>query len=208
LLTGANGTEAAVKHHIAGKRFVHLATHAFFAPLHKKSMEEAALEQVQTDDSSPQSLNRHQEELAGWLPGLLSGIVFAGANATGDPSASDAILTAEELAWLDLSGCELVTLSACETGLGEPRAGEQLIGLRRALRLAGARTTVTSLWRVDDAATRELMTDFYQRLWLQGQGKAEALRAAQLALLERNRARVGKGLPSTWGAFVLEGDWR
>ncbi|GJM45320.1 MAG: hypothetical protein DHS20C21_21620 [Gemmatimonadota bacterium] len=100
-------------------------------------------------------------------------------------------------------------LSACETGLGTPEGGEQLIGLRRSLYLAGARARVTSLWKVDDEATLELMREFYRRLWSEGAGKLDALRGAQLAMLARNRAiRNGDGLPSTWGAFVLEGEWQ
>ena len=106
------------------------------------------------------------------MPGLLSGVVLAGANARRSGPGEDGILTAEEVIWLDLGGCELVTLSACETGLGVEQHGEQLLGLRRALRIAGARATVTSLWKIDDEATQNLMTAFYENLWVEKMGKS------------------------------------
>jgi len=99
-------------------------------------------------------------------------------------------------------------LSACETALGERRAGEGMIGLRRAFGLAGAKTVVSSLWSVKDRSTSELMQRFYENLWRKRQGRAEALRHAQLELLARNRASEHEALPSTWGAFVLSGEWR
>jgi len=102
-----------------------------------------------------------------------------------------------------------VSVSACDTGLGTPQEGESLMGLRRAFRLAGARSTVTSLWKVPDETTRALMIDFYQRLWAQGKAKSTALREAQLEQLAGNRKNFGgEAMPGTWGAFVLEGEWR
>jgi CHAT domain-containing protein len=83
------------------------------------------------------------------------------------------------------------------------------MGLRRAFRLAGARTTLTSLWKVPDDTTRALMVDFYQRVWAQHKPKSVALREAQLHQLESNRKTLGgEAMPGTWGAFVLEGNWR
>src|SRR5207249_10438972 len=102
--------------------------------------------------------------IVGHHPGLLSGLVLAGANkpaADGD----DGVLTALEVAELDLSKVELAVLSACETGLGEVAGGEGVLGLQRAFQVAGARSTVTSLWQVDDDATRQLMERFYAGLW-------------------------------------------
>jgi CHAT domain-containing protein len=99
--------------------------------------------------------------------------------------------------------------SGRQTGLGQARSGEGLIGLRRAFRTAGARTVISSLWSVQDESTAALMKDFYENLWLKGMGRLESLRAAQLAMLRRNRAKNdGDGLPGTWGAFVLSGEWR
>jgi hypothetical protein len=132
-----------------------------------------------------------------------AGIALAFAN---DPAgADDGILTADEAALLDLSRCRLVVLSACQTGLGQPFAGESLLGLRRSLHIAGAQATITSLWKVDDGATAALMTDFYGALFGASRSPAAALREAQLQALARNRKASGEGLPGLWGAFVCEG---
>ena len=113
--------------------------------------------------------------------------------------AEDGLLTAEDVTGLDLLATELVVLSACETGLGQVHVGEGVFGLRRAFVLAGAKTLVMSLWKVPDEPTRELMEDFYRRL-LAGQGRAEALRQAQLAM----KAKYPD--PFYWGAFICQGD--
>jgi CHAT domain-containing protein len=115
------------------------------------------------------------------------------------PQAEDGLLTAEDVSGMDLLDTELVVLSACETGLGEVKVGEGVFGLRRAFVLAGAQTLVMSLWKVPDEATRELMRDFYAHL-LAGRPRAEALRAAQLALKARDPD------PMVWGAFILQGE--
>lgn len=207
VLTGGEASEERVKLETRGKRYVHLATHGFFAPDGVRSILDAAFDEDLATRGA--EFDRREETVVGLLPGFLSGVVLSGANLAALPEGTNGVLTAEEVSWMDLSGCDLVTLSACETGLGTPRGGEHLIGLRRALRLAGARSTVTSLWKVSDSATQQLMQDFYRRLWTGGKGKLEALRGAQLAMLANNRARNGgQGLPGTWGAFVLEGEWR
>ena len=129
-------------------------------------------------------------------------------------------MTALEVAALDLSNVEVAVLSACDTGLGEVAAGEGVLGLQRAFQVAGARTTVTSLWQVPDIATQLLMQRFYENLWDKGMGKLEALRQAQLWMLREGKARgvireedqgasQSKRLPPYyWAAFVLSGDWR
>jgi CHAT domain-containing protein len=116
---------------------------------------------------------------------LLSGLVLAGANR--DPG--KAVLTAEEVAGLDLRGAELVVLSACDTGLGKVAAGEGVLGLQRGFHEAGARALAASLWSVSDAATSVLMEDFYTNLWEKRLTRLEALRQAQLAVL-RGPGRV------------------
>jgi len=110
--------------------------------------------------------------------------------------------TAAEAAQLDLRGTQLVVLSACETGVGKVQTGEGVYGLRRALVLAGAQTQLASLWKVDDAATKDLMVDYYQRL-LDGEGRSGALRAAQKAML----ANPERQHPYYWAAFVPIGNW-
>ena len=138
----------------------------------------------------------------------------------------DAFLTAMEASNLDLSRVDLAVLSACETGLGKVEGGEGVLGLQRAFQLAGARTAVTSLWKVPDAATRALMTRFHHNLWVRNLAKLEALREAQVWLIAEGpkdpelglrsglklpdeERRVGDGVsPFYWAAFVLSGDWR
>jgi hypothetical protein len=124
---------------------------------------------------------------------------------------------------LDLSSCELVVLSACETGRGRVAGGEGVIGLRRSFHAAGARTVMASLWKVDDEATRDLMTLFYDNLWRRKLGPLEALRQAQLNTLRGGTAggenrgigasepepltlTVARTHPRFWAAWVLSGD--
>ena len=92
-----------------------------------------------------------------------------------------------------------MVLSACDTELGEVYNGVGVFGVRRAFVLAGARTLVMSLWKIPDEPTRELMEAFYGRL-LAGEGRAEALRQAQLAL----KAKYPD--PFYWGVLFCEGD--
>jgi CHAT domain-containing protein len=115
----------------------------------------------------------------------------------------DGILTALEVSGLDLWGTKLVTLSACESGLGELSSSEGVYGLRRAFIIAGAESEVISLWSVSDLATAMLMTEFYKRLNA-GDGRAAALRQAQLNLLKLNATKH----PHYWAAFIPLGNWK
>ena len=126
--------------------------------------------------------------IVGFHPGLLSGLALAGANRPLEPGQDDGILTALEVAELDLAGVELTVLSACETGLGETgrgqaAGGEGLLGLQRAFQVAGRGAVVATLWDVDDEATRALMERFYENLWQKKKMRLEALREAQLWML-------------------------
>ena len=202
VLTGGEPTEERIKESVGEFSHVHFATHGFF---HPEGLPSAWKKIREPDDDARELLRDTERKVVGLYPGLLSGLVFAGANAKPEAGRDNGLLTAEEITYLDLSGCDLVVLSACETALGRAEAGEGMIGLRRAFRMAGARTVIGSLWDVSDAATRELMSLFYENLWLERASKQEALRNAQLMLLEYNRERYGHALPSTWGAFVLDG---
>jgi CHAT domain-containing protein len=201
-LEGKAATEEAVRAALPGHRYVHSATHGYFEPDHLPSLLMDA-EEKQADDFLDQQI-----QAAGTLPGLLSGLVFAGVNAEPDFSRDDGYLSAEEILHLDLASCDLVVLSACETALGSVRAGEGLMSLRRAFEVAGADTVISSLWKVDDLATAVLIKDFYTNLWQKNLPRAEALHQAKLQMLRRNRAEEGEAKPGTWGAFVLSGGWR
>jgi CHAT domain-containing protein len=142
-------------------------------------------------------------------PLLLSGLALAGANrrnSTG--SGEDGILTAEEVGALDLGGIEWAVLSACDTGLGEIRAGEGVFGLRRAFQVAGVRTVIMSLWSVQDEATRRWMRALYENRFQNGADTATAMRNASLAVLRERRAAGQNTHPFYWAAFIAAGDWR
>jgi CHAT domain-containing protein len=107
----------------------------------------------------------------------------------------------EILADLDLSGVNLVVLSACQTASGKRSGGDEIVGLTRAFLYAGTPGVISTLWNIHDAATAILMEDFYRRL-LEGVSVAEALRQAQLSLLRTPSYQD----PYYWAAFSLTGD--
>jgi CHAT domain-containing protein len=216
-LRRARATKAALRSQGPRHRWLHVATHGFFAPAELRSAL-APGENEPAARARAEGLSR--AEATGWHPGLLSGLALAGANRAPAADEEGGILTALEVAEMDLFGVDMVTLSACETGLGKATSGEGLLGLQRAFAVAGARTTVASLWAVDDKATRDLMVGLYEKLWDRDKplGKLEALRQAQLTMLregvKRGLVKAGEGKgpakapPYYWAAFVLAGDWR
>jgi CHAT domain-containing protein len=143
-------------------------------------------------------------------PLLLSGLALAGANhrETAGPEEEDGILTAEEIAALNLVGTELAVLSGCDTGVGEVKAGEGVLGLQRAFQLAGARALVMSLWPVEDEAARQWMATFYRSRLAVGLDIPESVRKASRRALRQRRARGLSTHPFYWAGFVATGDWR
>src|SRR5262249_25139336 len=116
-LTRAKATETAVRAQASKYRWLHFATHGFFAPPQMRSS-------LAAGNTTAATRLAEARDLAGFHPGLLSGLVLAGANRPADAARDDGILTALEVAELDLSKVDLVVLSACETGLGEVAGGE------------------------------------------------------------------------------------
>jgi CHAT domain-containing protein len=227
VLAGLEATEQAFRDKAPRHRWVHLATHGYFIP------------PPETDRTKPvEDLLGAKQEMHSSHPGLWSGIALSGANGRretdpspagateGKPPRDDGKLTALEVEGLDLMDVDLIVLSACQTALGRLTQGEGMLGLQRAFQLAGAKTAVTSLWTVDDTATRVLMTEFYKNLWGKKLPKLEALRQAQLLMLREydpsQRKLISRGLdipetetvshkrgsPYYWAAFVMSGDWR
>ena len=220
-------SEQSVRESAPKSRYLHFATHGFFADETVKAMS------VKQDDRK--KMMGEKVGVTGENPGLLSGLVLAGANLPPKGNGDDGILTASEVAELDLTGVELAILSACETGLGKTAGGEGIFGLQRAFQLAGARTVVASSWKVPDLSTKELMVRFYGNLWEKKMGKLEALREAQLWVMKEGKAAgldrgiddesvVVKGAkkepvkvegstkgemlpPKYWAAWILSGAW-
>jgi CHAT domain-containing protein len=183
--TGHAASEIQFRQNAPGRRVVHIATHGFF--MNESCPAEGGFEN----------------------PLLLSGIALAGANrrAAASPETPDGIVTADEIAAMDLAGVEWAVLSACETGLGKLLPGEGVFGLRRAFQVAGARTVIMSLWPVDDVSTERWMTALYRKRFASRLGTAESVRSASLEMLAQRRARGLSTHPFYWAGFIAVGDW-
>ena len=188
------GTEESFKS-LSGKNIntLHIATHGFYyTPEESDDIGYAFLLPNDQMSAEDKSLSR-------------SGLLMSGANhiLDGDSipeNVEDGILTAKEIADVDLRGLDMVVLSACQTGLGDISQGEGVFGLQRGFKKAGANSIIMSLWEVDDKATQILMTQFYKNL-VSGQSKRQSLQSAQRYLREYNSGQYNK--PEYWAAFIL-----
>ena len=201
LFTDDVGTETSFKNlHGRKTSIIHIGTHGFFND-RKKKYEENNLQLLGIDRQAKviedDALTR-------------SGLYFAGADSArinGSSAIPDGIddgkLTALEIAQLDLRGLDLVVLSACQTGLGEI-TGDGVFGLQRGFKKAGAQTIVMSLWKVDDEATTEFMTTFFENIKIDRDGhplnKHEAFKEAQ-SKLKQDKDKYSD--PYCWAAFVM-----
>jgi CHAT domain-containing protein len=171
---------------------LHIATHGFFFADPIKS-NPTTFELLQ---------NKNNKYKLGDDPLLRSGLILSGANATWGKTDSfsttteDGILTSYEIANTDLSGCQLVVLSACETGLGDINASEGVFGLQRAFKMAGVKNIIMSLWKVDDNETPKLMNLFYNNCF-KGESVHDALQHAQ------NEMKINGYAPYYWAGFKL-----
>jgi CHAT domain-containing protein/tetratricopeptide (TPR) repeat protein len=201
VLVGTAATETTFKSAAPKQRVLHLATHGFFL--------NSACAPAPSGTRGVGGLAK-AAPAAAQNPLLLSGLALAGANRRAQARADedDGILTAEEVSMLDLQGVEWAVLSACDTGVGEIKAGEGVFGLRRAFQVAGARTVIMSLWSVDDQATRAWMRALYEGRFQRQLSTADAVHQASLTALRDRRARGQSTHPFFWAAFVAAGDWR
>ncbi|MBM7115770.1 CHAT domain-containing tetratricopeptide repeat protein [Archangium primigenium] len=190
LFLGADATKERLLH-LTTPGILHVATHGFFLGDSPSVPGARALGFIGSRDCLPPP----QQE-----PLLNSGLVLSESQAGGTAPACphSSLVTALELAGLDLWGTQLVVLSACDTGRGNVHLGQGISGLRRALVVAGAETVVMSLWKVDDDATRLLMDGYYRSL-LAGRGRASALREAMRSL------RKTHPHPHDWASFIAVG---
>lgn len=194
LITDNKGTEESFKS-LDGSSYdiIHLATHGFFWSESDISKHENI---DFLHDERYQSLSKEDNAM------FRSGLVFSGASVYlegGDlpEDVDDGILTASELSSLNLGKINLVVMSTCDSGLGET-SSEGVFGLQRGFKLAGAKSLLMSLWKVDDQATYMLMTEFY-RQFLLGKSKRESLYLAQKTLRESEEFSS----PYYWASFIL-----
>ncbi len=204
VLTRSKASREAFERLAPKARYVHLATHGWFAP---ESVASTTDDRV-IDQRMGLAGSSLRDQVIGLAPSLLCGLAFAGANGEADMYGRvRGVMTAEEISAMDLTGVELCVLSACETNVGVRRGGQGIASLQTALHAAGVRTAITSLWKVPDEATRELMTEFYRRLWVLKEPKAKALWNAKKKLREQLDA---DGQPiytiRDWAGWVLSGD--
>ncbi len=199
VMLGKNAAEDSLKA-IENPGILHIASHGFFLESEKKNKSE--------HKDEVEVLNELNDN-----PLLLCGIMLSGAGHAYSEevldaeikalykgeSMEDGILTAYEAMNMDLQNLELVVLSCCETGLGEVKNGEGVYGFQRALQTAGAKTIIQSLWKVNDAATKKLMTYFYEE-WIRTSNKRASFATAQ------EKLRLEYKTPLFWGAFIMIGE--
>src|SRR5258706_7932105 len=200
-MTGAEASPEGFEQFAPGKRVLHVATHGIFL--------EGTCESAVQRRLYP--IKRHESILPATAENSLrlSGLAFAGANrrASAKPEETDGILTAEQIAGINLAGVDWAVLSACDTGVGEIKVGEGVFGLRRAFQVAGAKTVIMSLWPVEDETTRLWMGTLYREHFLEGKDTGESVRAASLQILTQRRKKHQSTHPFYWGAFIAAGDW-
>jgi CHAT domain-containing protein len=190
LLTRSDATEEAVKR-LYAPRILHIATHGFVVGRLDWPKSWVGSGGIWWDLLDYQVMDHDAL--------LRSGLVFAGSNARRSPGGhDDGILSAREATLLNLYGTQLVVLSACDSGLGVARAGDGVIGLRRAFALAGARAQTFSLWPVGDYTTAEFMRRYYTLL-AAGRPNVEALAQVKRAFIQKGPLWSE---PWVWAVFV------
>ncbi len=188
-LAGSDATKSAVLAAMPQSNIIHFATHALSEDT------DCALQQVATRGIRIAPATKAKPAVA------LSGLLLAADPATAS-TRDDGLLTAQEIATLNLDAAASVTLAACDTGLGAIKPDEGVFGLARAFHLAGARSVVMSLWSVDDDATAQLMQRMYHANWIEHAAPADALARAARETLAARRAAGQSIHPYYWAGFV------
>jgi CHAT domain-containing protein len=200
--SGINGTEESFKKLDGTKpQTMHIATHGFYYTETEAEKSQFARPPMVLIAGGIQKTGQFIED----KPMTRSGLLFSGCNRAFrheqiQKGEEDGILTAQEIAMLDLRGLDLVVLSACQTGLGDVISGEGVFGLQRGLKKAGAKTVMMSLDKVDDEATRILMVEFYRNL-MNGKTKRQSLYDAQQYLRKVDNGKYDA--PKYWASFIM-----
>ena len=203
---GDEGTEESFKA-LSGKRtsIIHLATHGSYitptaAEKQRKRDMMNRLTFLRAGDDR-QSSEEDEALTRSFL--VMSGGKMLWTSDSIPEGVDDGLLTAQEIARLDLRGCDLAVLSACETGLGDI-SSEGVMGLQRGFKKAGVQSIVMSLWKVADRPTQEFMTEFYRHLTA-GEGKRASFLAAQRFLKEKYPTNLpqDEARPPYWASFIL-----
>jgi CHAT domain-containing protein/Tfp pilus assembly protein PilF len=209
---GPNAMEAELRQ-VSSPRVLHLATHGFFlaeVELGKQTnplLQPIELQKETNPLQQPSEIPKTKLE----NPMHRSGLALAGAQSTlqawsrGEvpPTENDGIVTAEEVGGLKLNGTWLVVLSACETGSGEARAGEGVMGLRRGFIQAGEQNLLMTLWQINDKATVQIMLDFYEAAD-KTHNAPEALADVQRTCLVKLRKGLGlRAAVKLAGPFIM-----
>mgnify|MGYP003347092020 FL=1 len=178
LVMGKNATEEFIFKN-QNPKILHIASHSYFFNI--------------------EEMNAH--------PMMRSGIVLSGVNNKTNSPNNDGYLTALEFSRLELEGTELVVISGCDSGRGAimPITGDSIYGLKRAISVAGAKSSLLSLWKVSDDGTAKFMEYFYKKI-KEGKGKSEAL--VETKEFFRNHPNKKLRSPYIWAAFQLSGDWK
>lgn len=193
LLTGKDATKDNVLSALRKSDYAHLATHGFFFDENSAANPLSYAKEGSTETKAMRN------------PLIESGLVLAApSNPGGKVDIGNQFLTAEEIVGTDLSNCRALTLSACETGLGERVTGQGVLGLRAAIMSAGARRILMSLWKVPDESTLLLMQFYSENLWQKRMPAAQALQEAQTAV--RNQPYNRFADPVQWAGWVLVGE--
>jgi CHAT domain-containing protein len=223
-LLGRRASERAFRDRLASARWLYLSTHGFYGKdTVRRGMERIARlkgivrggEVAEQTAVVPSVLDD---------PGLMTGLMFAGASEAHGPDQDDGILWALEVAALDLRHVDLAVLSACQTAEGEVTGGEGVMSLQRAFHTAGARAVISTLWPAQELGSKLLMERFMDNVLRKKMSKLEAMTECQRWMIRAARAYERGGtsdltwqserlpsvymLPNLWAVFVLSGDWR